>query len=560
MSTNAAKEDNLVQLKTNDDNSENVRVNNKLNNLEKTLNDTTSDFKKTTSELKKQINTVSVNDSNLEKSVNETLEKIASVDKEISQLYKDIDHTNVNISKSVEKIESEQTDLSTKVSETYKQLGSVEKSYTALKTKSTKITKDIKAITTQVETISDEIRQQIISLETNTQDIEQQLNTVEKNTNTQVKSLSDGQEELIEKTNAIVKEAKITATALEKSISENTALMTSIESKLISEIEALAKDTDSKTAALAKDMDSANDEIKAHSAKMLKLQSVDEALEKRADKLEITAKTLSTETAKLFKATETLDQRSTALEDSVETLGIKIYRIEQENEIQQAQLDELRRKSKETNNTLAALSRLVSFNFVATGGFLTLLVAAVVSLYLYQDNLWSTDAITTAERTSQVDQKITGLKQHVNTNDTQAADRIAQLESQVVSLNQELKSVNDKNTSLDNRLVNIAPHRKIGNDNILHSLQWINQQPAANHTIHVLTASSEEEVFELAVRYNHNLTDVLSYKTVQVNNELQYLLYMGNYSDLSTAEAAIDDLPFRLNGQEPSLTTFKDIK
>jgi len=560
MSTGQAKEDNLIQLNPNEKNTDNIRLNNKVNNLEKSLNDVDSEVKRSTGELRSKLNDLSNIESDIEKNVSDTLEKITNVEAEISQLYRDIDNTNVAITENVQKIESEQSDLSSKVSETYKQLGSVEKSYSALKTKSSKITKDIKDITSHVETVSDEIRQQIIIIESKTSSMDDKIVSVENQSTDMAKQLTQGQEELIERTNSIVSDAKKTATALAKSIKENASLMANIEAKLITEIESLAQSTDEKTNHLANDIDKANSEIKAHSAKMLKLQSVDEALEKRAVTLEETAKSLTTETQALLKAVSTLDNRSTALEDTVETLEIQVYRIEQENEIQQAQLDLLREKTSKTNQTLAALSRLVSINFVTTGVFLTLVVASVVGLYFYQDKLWSTDTSTTAQRTEQVNQQINGLTQHVNTTDDLAADRIAQLESQVVSLNQQLKTVNDKNVSFDNRLVNIAPHRKIGNDNILHSQQWIKQQSDDHFSIKVLTTKTENDMFELAVRYNYNLNDVLSFKTVLDNNSAQYVLYMGNYADKATAEVALKNLPFRLNGQEPSLTTFAKMK
>jgi len=104
--------------------------------------------------------------------------------------------------------------------------------------------------------------------------------------------------------------------------------------------------------------------------------------------------------------------------------------------------------------------------------------------------------------------------------------------------------------------VNIAPHRKIGNDNILHSLQWIAQQPTTHYAIKILTAPSEEDIFELAVRYNHNLTDVLSFKSETNNSELNYVLFMGNYADKASAEVALKDLPFRLNGETPELIAY----
>ncbi len=550
MSTGQAKKDNLIQLKTNENNTGNIHVNNQINSLEKSLNDVETKLNKSSGELRSKLNDLNNKETSIEESVKKTLAKIALVEVEISQLHKDINNTNASISKNVKKIESEHTDLSTKVSETYKQLGSVEKSYGTLKTKSSKITNDIKSITSSVESLSDEIRQQIINLET-------QIKSVDSESKKSVQQLNQGQDELIEKTNSIVSDAKKTAVALEKSIQENASLLTTIETKLVAEIESLATSTDEKTSQLTNDIDKANKDIKSQNAKMLKLQSVDEALEKRALALEDTAKSLSIETQSLLKATDKLDNRSTALEDTVETLEIQVYRIEEENEIQQAQLDLLKEKTSKTNQTLAALSRLVSVNFVTTGAFLTLLVVSVIALYLYQDNLWSEKSISSAQRTNIVNQQINGLTERVITSDDIATDRIAQLENQVASLNQQLKTVNDKNVSLDNRLVNIAPHRTIGNDNMLHSQQWINQQPITNYAIHILTANSEAELFELAVRYNHNLNDVLSFKTILTNDTVNYVLFMGNYADEASATVALKDLPFRLNGQEPELTTFE---
>ncbi len=560
MSAQPTKDNNLVQLKTDAAKKDQLNVKNQINALEKSLNDVHDDLAKSTRDLNSEISKIDHNDKVIETTVNETLNKITEVESEIKQLYKDIDSTNASITKNVSKLETEQSDLSGKVSETYKQLGDIEKSYSALKTKSSKITTSIKGITVNVENLSDEIRQKILLLEDASKSTNQHIDSVESLSNKKSAQLSFAQEELIERTNNLAKQAKKTSSALYKSIKENSALMTSIEAKLIAEIESLAKSTDDKTASLKSEMNKADDKIKSHSAKMLLLQSVDEALDKRVIKLDETAKQLTYETQILFKATATLELRSTALEDSVETLDIELYRIKQENEIQQAQIDVLREKTTNTNIALLALSKLETLHFKVAASLITLVIVSVIALYFFQDYKWAADATATTQQTAQVNQQINSLSQHVKTEDGLASDRIAQLESQIVTLNQQLQTVNDKNVSLDNRLVNIAPHRQIGIDNVLHSQQWISQQSGSHFTIKTVTADSEAEIFELAVRYNHYLTDILAFRTVNIAGKDVYELYMGNYSDEVSAEAVLKSLPFRLNGEAPVLTNYSYIK
>lgn len=589
MSSEKAKDDNLLHLKTGEKQSKELAIHNKMAALEKTLNDVQSNLSKSTASLNLDIKNIIDKDSSIHINIEDLLKKISNTESEISQLYKDIDMTNVEFSKNVAALEANQTDISSKVSETYKQLGAIEKQYKSLKTKSTKITKDIKTITAHVDTVSNDIRQQIQNVEQKTAQLDNQIDSVESEAKIQSVQLMQGQDELIERTNDIVREAKKTSSALEKSIIANAEIMKNIESQLVTELETLAKDTESKTTKIESDIEQTNTEIKSQSAKMLLLQSVDEALDKRAKKLESTAKSLTSETKKLTQASVSLDQRSTALEDSVDVLNVQVTKLEEEFETQQARLEVLNTKTGHTNNALLALAGLESKHFKVASSLIALVIIAIVGLYLFQDYRWSTDSISTAQRQQQVTQHLTNLnqnigelqqkvenkvdtlqqqvenkvdtlQQHVKTEDTIAANRMTLLEEEVTALNQQMKTVNDKNNSLDNRLVNIAPLRQIGSDNVIHSQHWINQQADSQYAIKAVIADSEVELFDLAVRYNYYLTDVLSFKAISTDEKTSYALYMGQYEDKAVAQEALDDMPFRLNGFKPEMVQFSTLK
>lgn len=557
MNTENSTESNLVQLNSKPEDKQSLELSNKVNALESTVASSQQEIKSAKSKLESQLKKLETQDKSITKDIESTLTKIAEVESEVSQLYKDVDVTNSSINSSIENLERDHGDLSARVSETYKQLGSVEKTYKSLNNKSTKITAEIKKITTKVESIADSVSQQIADIEESTQSLSTQVETLGTETYQKSQQLTEGQEALIESTGSIIKEAKKTSKALTKSIKDNAALMKSLEQQLVTEIETLAAKTDKKSNKLQSNIDSANKEIKSHSAKMLLLQSVDEALDKRASQLELTSEELTKNSIVLFKETKKLDQRSTALEDSVEVLDIQVERLHQESEAHQAQIDELKLQTKETNIALKALAILENKHFKMASGFIALVLISVVALYFYQNQQWTNNSVTVAEQNKVTTHTINDLTDHVKTEDTLSATKINALETQVASLNQQLKTVNDNNQSLDQRLVNIAPHRQIGSDNVIHSQQWINLQSAENYSVKVAIAESKNDLFELAVRYNYYLKDVLSYH----QKGDQFVLYMGQYSDKAQADLVIEKtLPFQLNGLTPELVVVKELQ
>ena len=115
-------------------------------------------------------------------------------------------------------------------------------------------------------------------------------------------------------------------------------------------------------------------------------------------------------------------------------------------------------------------------------------------------------------------------------------------------------NMKDQAQSLDGRISNISPFTQFGKDNMIHGPQWVAEQPADHYAIHVATVSSKQELYDVATRFSHYLTDELAYVPVRkADGQQLYAMVYGSYKTHVEARSVLNNLPYNINWHSPSI-------
>lgn len=469
---------------------------------------------------------------------NELNNKIGKIDADLDDLRSELRKTNRRVKSSLSNLSDKGSDLTTKVSETYQQLGALDDAYKSLSDKSATISKDIKDITKQISQVSDK-------------------------SDSDINLLSEGYQALITRTDELAKKSKQTTQNLNKSIKDNTKMLQELETALVAEIDSLAKTTKERDQNLAdrndqlsKNLNRAEENIKANQARLLKLQAVDQALEKRVTEVEDTAVNLTKKTRELSRSTTLLDKRSSELSDAIDELRIRSDRHDE-------QISTLQDRVEKGARALVSLIMVEKRHFRILGALIALLAVGFLAFMSTEYANWN--------RASQTD---AALQSEIATTHTRLATTNAQLsqlgnktletqksmQTEISNINERLVTIGDQVDTLDGRVTQMRPHRTYGNGNVIHGTEWISKQPADNHTIHLATLSDKQEMYKLAERYHTYLNDDLAYLPVTVKNTQGYALIYGNYSASTEAQSALNRLPRMIDRQRPSVHSMKRVQ
>ncbi|MES9970648.1 MAG: hypothetical protein ABW092_11490 [Candidatus Thiodiazotropha sp.] len=469
---------------------------------------------------------------------NELNNKIGKIDADLDDLRSELSKTNRSVKSSLSHLSDKGSDLTSKVSETYQQLGNLDDAYKSLSDKSANISKNIKAISKQIDQVSDK-------------------------SDTDIGLLSDGYQALIARTDELGKKSKQTTQTLNKSIKDNARMLQELENALVSEIDSLAKSSKQRDQDLANEnqeisnnLNRAEEEIKSNQARMLKLQAVDQALEKRVTDVEGTAGELTKKSRELSRSTTMLTKRSSELADAIDDLR-------QHSEQHSGQISDLQERVEKGAKALVSLIMLEKRHFRTLGGLIALLVLAFVIFMGTQYSNWRSESQTN-----------TALQSEINSTNTQLATTDSQLsqlgkrtaESQQVvnneisAINDRLVTIGDQVETLDGRVTNMRPHKTFGKGNVIHGSKWVANQPAENHTIHLATVSDKQEMYKLAERYHTYLDDELAYLPVTVKSTQKYALIYGNFSAANDAASALNRLPQMIHRHRPSVHSMKQVQ
>jgi len=458
--------------------------------------------------------------------------KIGLLESNLSELQTELDVINKSVDEGLERLSDSDLDLTSKVSETYKHLGEIDNTYKALSIISENIDTEVKKLTTEIEEVA---TQSATDLE---------------NHNAQ---MTGQHEQLVERVNDLVRHSQETNSQLTQNIKDNTEALIKLEKELVAEIDSLASETKKRS-------DDIEEELQSSKARILQLQAVDDALEKRAASLETTAAGLTQTSKELDTSIRLLDMRT-------DELSAIIDKLLEYSEKHSSLIGALQDKSVELAMSIKALAGTENKHFKILSGFLLVAILAIAGLYFYHQSEMSHDAILTAERTQVVDQHISSLQQGnmksaVTISEVQ--DNLValngKLEEEVKTLNSKLQNMNDQAQSLDGRVSNISPFSQIGSNNIIHGPQWLSQQLADDFAIQVATVTNKNDLYDIAERYNHYLKDELSYYTVKSGQAEKYVLLSGGYASERQAEAVIRRLPRYVNFQRPVIVRMAEVQ
>jgi chromosome segregation ATPase len=478
-------------------------------------------------------------ESNTVSTGNDINAKITSLDTDLAHLRNELGSINSSVEEGLDRLGDTDTDLTAKVSETYKRLGEIDNSYKSLLEISSRIDRDIRKLNGDVSTVAEQSASGIKNLEQST--IAQSHDFTQKN------------QLVASRVSQLVETSKLTNDLLEQKIHTTTESILYIEKRIVSEIENLSSITNEKTKSIKSSVDS-------NKAKILKLQSVDEAIIRRATTLEITSAELNVASQRLDSSVVQLELSSDVLTHGIDTLKERTTELEKLTNNHSSLIGGLQKAGVELSDKIVALADRENkrFNIVSIG-FLLLLVVTAVLYFAQQDQFGTSDA-KFVEHSEIVDHKFVSLQQDQIVSVQVTNDSLATLEEKIAQVDYKMQGMEDQVQSVEGRLSQSSPFSGIGDDNVLHGSQWIAELPKENFVVQLAYTDNKAAMYETAQRYNHYLKDSLSYFEVENEGLIKYVLLSGNYATQEKAQVAIQDMPTYIDMQLPQVKSVETIQ
>ncbi len=460
--------------------------------------------------------------------------KISALDDDLAHMRAELSAINTSVEEGLDRLGDTDTDLTAKVAETYKRLGEIDNAYKSLLQISTRIDTDIQKINGDVSTVAKQSATGIKNLKQST--IAQSQEFIQKN------------QQVASSVKQLVETSKLSSDLLGQKIQSTTETMLQIEKRTVAEIESLSSKTKEKT-------DNIKNSVDNNKAKILKLQSIDEAIIRRATTLENSSAELMVKSEQMKSSVEQLQSSSKILSHGVESLKQRTTALEELTSRHGTFIGGLQKVSTELTDKLANLSSRETRRFnIVTSGFLLLLVLTAVLYFSQQSQFTQNDTrVASLQQTQQnfsviAGDSLTALESKI---DLTKVDLQEEIKKQVAQLDYKVQAINDQVQSVDGRLNQSSPFSQIGDDNIIHGSQWLAALPAENFVVQLAYVDSTNALYEIAHTYNYYLKDKLSYLKIDENGKVKYVLLSGNYTTKKQAAAAIDSMPRYIDMQMP---------
>jgi hypothetical protein len=460
--------------------------------------------------------------------------KITTLDTDLAQLRMELGIINNSVEEGLDRLGDADTDLTAKVAETYKRLGVIDNAYKSLLEISSRIDTDIQKLNGDVSSVAEQSASGIKNLEQST--IAQSHEFTQKN------------QQVASRVNQLVETSKLTSELLGQKIQATTDNMLQFEKSIVAEIENLSSTTKEKTGSLENSIDS-------NKAKILKLQSVDEAIIRRATTLEISSAELTVISQQLEASTDQLQHSASELSTGLNVLQRRTQALEDLINSHGSLIGGLQKATSDITAKLAALAGRETKHFnITIAGFLLLLVVTAVIYVVQQDQFGLNDSQIAGLQQTQKDSAIivgdslTALDSKIALVSAVLQDEI---KKEVAQLDYKMQTVKDQVQSVNGRLSQSSPFSQIGDDNIIHGAQWIAELPEENFIVQLAYTDNINALYEIAQSYNYYLKDVLSYFEVDDNGTAKYVLLSGNYATRKQAIAAIGSMPRYIDMQQP---------
>lgn len=458
--------------------------------------------------------------------------KINTLESSLSALQGELETVNQSVVEGLDRLSDNDLDITAKVSETYKRLGEIDNTYKSLSKISGEIDSEVKKLALEMEEVADQSAAELGRLETTS--------------STQIKETNLQHEQLVVRVNKLIEHSRETNNELSKSIKENTDALQTLEKQLLLEINTLANSTEQRDNELASDVSAAVTAIEKNRARIIQMQSVDEALSKRATLLEITVAELTDHSQKMQSSVNLLDARTNDLSSSVINLNEE---IEQHTLL----IAEAQQRAEKTDHWLLSLTNLEKFHFRTLSGGLVLVLLLITALYMYQQETSQNNNLIHAENTQLIDQKVANLQQQV-------VDRQNKQLVMNERFQNELQNINDQTTSMDARISQSSPFSQFGPDNIVHGAQWIAKQPASNYAIQLAIVKDKQQMFELVRRYSYYLKEPLAYYVLDSAEDKKFVLIYGSFKTNKDLSSAQYRMPGRINFQRTNVVRIANIQ
>lgn len=479
--------------------------------------------------------------------------KITALDGSLAQLREELGAINNSVEEGLDRLSDNDTDLRAKVSETYKRLGEIDNAYKALIEISHRIDGDIRRLNGDVSVVAEQSASGIKNLE---------ISNLEKSNELALKN-----EQVASRVNELVQNSRVTKELFDEKIKATSGNIQLIEKTLVEKINTLAELSDEKDQAI-------EDKVEKNHAKIIKLQSVDEAIIRRATTLEISSAELSAQAGKIENSVEQLDASSQILSARVDDLRDRHEELAKVVASNSDMIGVLRNKADSLADSISTLAGIQRRDFNrATFGILLVLALVGVVYVVHQGQFAETGDLIAAEA-DKVEGQIAGLQQAQQASTVATGESLERLQSQVATLDaerealqQELKAVKgelsqvgDEVDSVSARFDNSTSFYRLGDDNVMHGEYWISQQAADNFSIQLAASKDRNALFELAMRYNHRLTDKLSMVEVRDQMGTRYVLLSGNYKTRQSAQTALNDLGWTFQEHRPAIIQMRDVQ
>ncbi len=468
----------------------------------------------------------------------------------IGKLDRKLAASNRKTRKDIKQLLESDADIGDKVAEIYRQLGLVDARFSDLKKDSTELGRQLKSLQQQIESS----REQTLVALADSLENQGEINL----------GLQQEQQQLIERAEALARKTTSLTRKLNKSIKDNSLALTELESRIVAEMERIAEASEQRDGELDQRLQQqrsdTDEQLQQHQARMLKLQRVDEALDKRAGKLETLTGQLLEDSEELQQQSEMLTVASERLTADLEALQLKSAQLAAESQRHRGFIEQLQQSGRELSRQLLALGRREDRRFVILSGFGLLLLVALVTLFGYGQLQRSEDNLALDQRAidtqNQIqDLQVRALNQQASTG--QLDQGLAQLQQQVASVRKQLVEVNDQVTSLDARIAYIAPFQRFGGDNVLHGSQWLAKLNPQHYSIRLARVDNTQAMFDLVQRYASYLPEPVAYYPDAKGGFV--LVYGGDFADAGEVEEALRALPYSLNFHTPQPIANRDI-
>jgi chromosome segregation ATPase len=444
------------------------------------------------------------------KQANDINKKLNTLENSLEKLQTELDTVNKSVELGLDSLSDNDLDLTAKVSETYKRLGDIDNTYKSLSAISDDIDSEVKKLTMEIADVAEQSAAD--------------LGNLEATSSVQYTQLSEQHEQLVERVNKLVKNSQETHTRLNQSIEQNTEALLSLKTQLIGEIDLLTNATQERDDILDTRLSEAEKTIVINKASIIKMQAVDVALDKRASELEQTSTTLIEKSTAHQAALQQLDARSEELDTSVRQLREQTKKHEE-------QIIDIQVNAGVMGRNIAALAGTLKKHFWIGSG-----VLAIIALI------------------------IAGISYSQNTINSKDVQQIAEVQTELETINQKLVTVDDQLDSVDGRLSYNSPFSQFGKDNTIHGPEWLAAQAANRYAIQVASTASKKELYDIAQRYSHYFKENLSYYVVNTVKGEYYVLVYGSFANSNEAAAAKWDMPHQINFRRPVISRIGDIQ